>query len=287
MSAELCPVCGASGVTARAGLLECAVCGLAFRAEISFVAPEYGAGLADGIYGPAKKALFSAALDRLGLEFPGGGRLLDIGCASGELLKAAAARGWRAEGVELEPALAQKAAALGFRVESRPVEEAGLEKNAYDAATIFEVFSLMDKPGAAAAELFALLKPGGMLYAREFNAGFHLFLVRPAAAGFFRPLGMRPAVLHNFNFRARTLRALLERAGFSAVRIRNSPPTSWDPYRTGGRLGGFLTGALKVLYYYLAQALWLVTFGRVYAGSSLIVTARKPAQQWPSVTHSV
>ena len=36
-----------------------------------------------------------------------------------------------------------------------------------------------------------------------------------------------------------------------------------------------VTGLLKFLYYRLAQALWYASFGRVYAGSSLIVTARK------------
>ena len=42
-----------------------------------------------------------------------------------------------------------------------------------------------------------------------------------------------------------------------------------------GRLGEFLTAGLKVLYYWLAQALWFLTFGRVFAGSTLIATARK------------
>lgn len=274
MKEGLCPVCGAA-VPASGELLECGGCGLAYKTEKYFGAPVYGPGLEEGIYSSAKAALFREALDLLDCALPARGRLLDVGCAGGELLRAAAGRGWEAEGVEVDPALAVKALAHGFEVYPKPVEEAGLAGGSYDAVTVFDVFSQMGEPAAAAAELARLLKPGGIIYVRDFNAAFHLPLYRLEKAGFFRPVGVRPSVLHNFNFRAGTLRTMLGRAGFREIRIRNSRPTSGDPYRTGGPLGGFLTGALKVLYYWLAQALWYFTLGRVYAGSALIVTARK------------
>ena len=274
MKEALCPVCGAA-VPASGELLECGGCGLVFQAEMRFAAPSYAPGVEDEIYGSAKADLFREALDFLDRALPARGRLLDVGCAGGELLRAAAARGWEAEGVEIDPALAVKALAHGFEVYPKPVEEAGLEGGAYGAVTVFEVFSQMGKPAAAAAELLRVMAPGGVLYIREFSAAFHLFLFRLDSTGLFRRLGARPYIIHNLNFTAKTLRFLLESAGFRAVRIRNSRPTSGDPYRTGGSLGGFLTGALKVLYYWLAQALWLATFGRVYAGSALIVTAKK------------
>ncbi len=274
MKNPVCPVCGgASAASPR--LIECRGCGLAFETEKRFCPPAYEPGLEEGIYGSAKKALFREALDFLDRTFPDRGRLLDIGCAGGELLRAAAARGWLAEGVELDPALAAKALALGLEVHTRPVEEAALAGGAYSAVTVFEVFSQMERPAAAAAELLRLLKPGGVMYARDFNAGFHLTLYRLGETGLFGLPGVRPWVFHNMNFRARTLRLMLQRSGFRDIKIRNSRPTAGDPYRTGGALGGFLTGALKVLYYWLAQALWFITFGRVYAGSALIVTARK------------
>ena len=274
MKEGLCPVCGAA-VPASGELLECGACGLVFQAEMRFAAPSYAPGVEDAIYGSAKAGLFREALDFLDRALPARGRLLDVGCAGGELLRAAAARGWEAEGVEINPALAVKALAHGFEVYPKPVEEAGLGGASYDAVTAFDVFALMGEPAAAAAELVRLLKPGGVIYIRDFNAAFHLPLYRLEKAGFFRPMGVKPSVLHNFNFRAGTLRTMLMRAGFREIKVRNSRPTSGDPYRTGGRLGGFLTGALKVLYYWLAQALWFLTLGRVYAGSTLIVTARK------------
>lgn len=275
MKKESCPVCGAAAAPWDANMLECGACGLAFRTEKYFGAPAYEPDLEEDIYSRAQKALFREALDFLDRALPARGRLLDIGCAGGELLKAAAARGREAEGVELAPLLAAKALARGFKVHTRPVEEAGLAGGAYDAVTVLGVFSLMDNPPAAAAELLKLLKPGGIIYIRDLNAAFHLPLYRLEKAGFFRFLGASPSVLHNFNFRAGTLHVMLGRAGFRDIRIRNSRPTAGDPYRTGGRLGGFFTPALKILYYTLAQALWFLTLGRVYAGSALIVTARK------------
>ncbi len=271
-----CPVCGGSSAVYLPGLLKCSACGLTYKTERYFGSPAYAPELEAGIYGAAKGQLFAEALDFLDKALPGRGRLLDIGCAGGELLQAAAARGWKAEGIELDAALALKAVAQGFEVHSRPVEEALLDSGAYQAVTVFEVFCLMDKPAAAAAEAFRLLAPGGMIYIREFNASFHLFMAGLERRGLFKLLGASPAVLHNFNFSAETLRVMLGRAGFTDVRIRNSRPTAGDPYRTGGRLGGFLTAGLKVLYYWLAQALWFLTFGRAFFGSTLIVTARKP-----------
>jgi SAM-dependent methyltransferase len=270
-----CPVCGTAPAPEASGVRECGVCGLVSKTEKDTGPAVYAPGLETGIYGAAKKKLFASALEFLGRAAPHRGRLLDIGCAGGELLKAAAAQGWEADGVELDPGLAQKASGLGFHVYSSPVEDSFLDSEIYNAVTVFEVFSQMQAPAPAAAEIFRVMRPGGYIYIREFNAAFHLPLYALELRGSLKSFRFSPSVVHNFNFRAKTLRLMLQHAGFRDVTIRNSPPTSGDPYRTGGALGGFLTGALKVLYYWLAQALWLITFGRVYAGSALIVTARK------------
>lgn len=274
--ARTCPACGCPASTAVPAFLVCEACGLVFAEKVSVsVEAVYAAGMEELIYDKAKEGLFASALDLLERTLPARGRLLDVGCAGGALMRAAAERGWMAEGVELSPRLAAQASAAGFIVHSGPIEEAGLEAGAYDAVTVLEVFSQMEKPAAAAAGLHRLLKPGGVLYVREFNAAFHLPLYALEKRGFFKFLGASPSIVHNFNFTARSLRIMLGRAGFRDIRITNSPPTAGDPYRTGGRLGGLLTRALKVLYYNLARAVSLATFGRVLVGSTLIVTARK------------
>jgi len=275
LPAGSCPLCSGPASASYGTLRRCLDCGLVFDTEKVLAPAVYEKDLEEAIYGAAKTELFASALDTLEEIPPGKGLLLDIGCAGGELLKAAAARGWQAEGVEIDGVLAGRARSHGFTVYDVPVESAGLPEARYDAVTAFEVLSQMSEPAAAAKEMFAVIKPGGTVYIREFNSSFHIPLYALERQGVFKALGASPSVIHNFNFGASSLRALLRQAGFVDIEIRNSRPTAGDPYRTGGRLVGFLTGALKVLYYWLAQALWLVTFGRVYAGSTLIATARK------------
>lgn len=276
MDNSVCPVCAGRLSSLLPGISECAECGVAVCPVRVSTAPAYVPELVREIYVSAKTRLFAGALDLLERELRGPGLLLDIGCAGGEMLRTASARGWKAEGVELDPALAAQACAGGFRVIARPAEDAGLESGRYDAATVFEVFCLMTDPASAAAAVFSALKPGGTIYVREFNAAFHLAAEAPLPRRLFGVFGLRPSVLHNFNFRAASLRALLGRAGFRDIKIINSRPTDGDPYRTGGRLGGALTGWLKFLYYFLSEAVFYASFGGVFTGSSLIVTAKKP-----------
>ena len=270
-----CPACGETTAAYSLGLQKCRSCGLCFKNKKSFNAPLYSPGMEADIYRAAKNGLFAAALDFLGRGQALRGRLLDIGCAGGEFMKAALERGWRPEGVEIDPVLSARAAAAGFRVHVRAVEECSLEGGGYTAVTAFEVLSQMDAPDAAVRESYKLLAPGGVIYVREFNAVFHVPLYKFQLSGIFGLLGARPAVLHNFNFTPHAIRIMLQRAGFTDIAVRNSRPTAGDPYRTGGLIGGRLAGLLKFLYYLLAQALWLLSFGRLYAGSALIVTARK------------
>lgn len=274
MNPPRCDCCGGEPEIAG-GLASCPACGLVSMEKKHLAAAVYVSGLESGIYGSSKRWIFKAALDTLEELPQGRGRLLDVGCASGEFMKAALARGWQPEGVEIDPVLSARATLAGFRVHARLDDERLLEGWGYGAVTAFEVLSQMAAPDTAVREIFRLLAPGGLFYVREFNASFHLALYRLESAGFFKPLGASPAVLHNFNFTPATLRVMLERAGFRDIQINNSRPTAGDPYHTGGLLGGFFTGILKVLYYYLAQAVLLLSFGRLYAGSSLIVTARK------------
>lgn len=274
MFEKTCPGCGhGSAEVYASGISHCGACGLAWLEEKKFEEAVYAAGAEEDIYVSAKLGLFAQALKVLGKLAPGKGKLLDIGSAYGELLAAAEKAGWLAEGVEVSRGPAEAASKKGFKVYTRPVEELGLPENFYAAVTAFEVFSQMADPLRAAAELYRVLKPGGAIFIREFNASFHLSMRALERGGL--PGGLRPSVLHNCNFSARSMAAMLEAAGFRDIKIYNSRPTAGDPYRTGGRLGGFLTGALKILYYWLAQALWVLTFGRVYAGSTLIATARK------------
>ena len=262
----------------RADMERCPACGLVWAGKMHSGSPIYDAGLEKDIYVEGKTALFRSCLETLAARAPSRGRLLDVGSAYGAFMGLAKIGGWDAEGVEIDPKMVSVSSAAGFKVYDRPLEELSLPADSYNVITVFEVLCMMDAPVDAVAQMHRILAPKGSLYIREFNGAFHL-----ALDGFwlFELLGLRPTIVHNFNFTAESLRRMLTAAGFARVKIRNSPPTSGDPYRTGGRLGGLFTGLLKFLYYYLSQAVYFASFGRVFTGSSLIITARK----WPSDGH--
>lgn len=272
-NSKRCPACGGEALPAgNANMNYCGVCGLVWLEDKSWVAPVYEPGRKKEIYAGGKLELFGRFLASLAARFPERGRLLDVGAASGVFMELAKADGWKTEGVEIDPGLAAEVAAKGFKVYTEPLEELKLPAGCYDAVTAFEVLSQMADPVKASEEIGRTLKAGGLVYIREFNGAFHMAL---HGRRIFELLGLRPAVVHNFNFTAESLRRMLAAAGFKRVKIRNSPPTSGDPYGTGGRLGSAFTGLLKVLYYYAAQAVYYASFGKLFAGSALIIEAEK------------
>jgi len=273
MKDRACPTCGGTAIPAlEPDMARCRVCGLAWREDKHFGEPVYNRGHETVIYAGAKQGLFKRCLGILAARFPGRGRLLDVGAAYGFFMELAKAEGWSAEGVEIDPLMSAAAAAKGLKIYNRPLEELDLPAGNYEVVTVFEVFSQMADPLKVAEEIRRILKPGGLVYIREFNGSFHMAL---NGRRIFNVLGLRPAVIHNFNFTAESMRRMLAAAGFGSVKIKNSPPTAGDPYGTGGRFGAGLTGLAKVLYYCWAQALYYASFGGLFAGSSFIIEARK------------
>lgn len=273
MNDKKCPACGAREISPfRPDMSRCPVCGLVRLLKPYSGSPVYEEGMEKDIYGGGKFALFERSLRALACGFPSRGKLLDVGSAYGVFMGMAKNDGWNVEGIEIDSKMSLSAEAAGFKVYNRPLEELALPDASYDVVTIFEVLCLMEDPFKAVSGISRALKPGGLLYIREFNGAFHMAL---EGRRIFEVLGVRPAVTHNFNFTAESLRRMLALAGFRNIKITNSRPTAGDPYGTGGRMGAALTGAAKILYYYAAQLGYHASFGRLLAGSSFIVEAEK------------
>jgi len=105
-----------------------------------------------------RSATFRKLVDRIHRFVPSG-RLLDIGCATGDFLQSAQ-RYYEAEGVELSRWSSQIAAGRGFRVHtSRLGDIAG--ESIYDVVTLWGVIGLFERPNDELAQISRLLKPGG------------------------------------------------------------------------------------------------------------------------------
>jgi SAM-dependent methyltransferase len=97
-----------------------------------------------------------------------GGRLVDVGCASGSFLKVAAEAGWTVTGVEPSETLANYAKKLldgRGDVHCATLQEAKLQPESFDALTLFDVLEHVTDPLAFLTECASLLKPGGYLFA--------------------------------------------------------------------------------------------------------------------------
>lgn len=92
------------------------------------------------------------------------GRLLDVGCATGIFLDGMRQRGWEVMGLEPNRHAAQYARQrLGLDVRESYLEEAGLEAEAFDAITLWDVLEHVPYPDRTLAEVRRLLRPGGLL----------------------------------------------------------------------------------------------------------------------------
>ncbi|MFQ5667571.1 MAG: class I SAM-dependent methyltransferase [Candidatus Binatia bacterium] len=144
---------------------------------------------------------------------PGGGRLLDVGCACGFLLVAARARGFTARGVE-PSAWAAAYAREHFKLDvwHGTLEAAPLEPQTYDVVVLADAIEHLHHPRRALAKIYQLLKPAG-----------HLLILTPDLGS----LAARVAGVywwgllddHYHYFDRRTLRCLLEAEGFVVERI--------------------------------------------------------------------
>jgi len=110
-----------------------------------------------GFTGPAGEVLLERA------AVGPGTRLLDVGCGTGELLRAAAARGARVAGADLAPGMVAAARVVAADVRVADAADLPWPDAAFDVVTAVNVLHLADDPAAAAAEAARLVAPGGLV----------------------------------------------------------------------------------------------------------------------------
>jgi SAM-dependent methyltransferase len=280
-----CPLCRSTGraPVARAQgfqLVRCRRCRLLYQDPLPAEGVRrhyedvYGHDTVSERIDQRRRGLFEGFLDEV-RPF-GDRRLLDVGCGSGEFLALAREHGWNAEGVEIS----SRGVALARRRGLVVHRDAGALPDAYvDAVTLWNVVDFFLRPAEQMSEIHRLLAPGGLVFLRTPNAAFQLtawrlsrLVVWPpplarlvADAHFFQPLVWGPS----------TVRRLLLSAGFTDVRICNSPLSHGDPYHGSSAARERLVSGVKRLVHLLAGALYGASHGRLTVGSSISALARK------------
>jgi 2-polyprenyl-3-methyl-5-hydroxy-6-metoxy-1,4-benzoquinol methylase len=155
------------------------------------------------------------------------GRVLDVGCGTGEVLAVARARGWEVQGVEPVEASAAFAAnerALDVRVAL--LEESGLPECSYDVVTAFHVLEHMTDGLGFLRMIARWAKPGGHVVVEVPNWRS----VHRRAFGGEWP-GLRP-LEHVAHYAPATLRATIRRAGLDPVSVL-TPGYIWTKQTLG------------------------------------------------------
>jgi SAM-dependent methyltransferase len=156
------------------------------------------------------------------------GRLLDVGCAGGWLLKHAIARGWQAEGVELSAAAVAHARMLGLTVFHGDLAAAQLPAARFDFVYMGDVLEHVPDCRATLEEVVRVLRPAGHLYLRgpttTNSLARGLALAWSNLVG--RTIVLREPPYHLWEFTPRPLTRLFQAAGFDVVALSQAkiPP---------------------------------------------------------------
>jgi SAM-dependent methyltransferase len=222
-----CPVCGATDVRAcdprlRPTMVRCRDCTLLYQPVVrgepvaeGYPAQYYGSWGQPEHARAVKRATFDRYLQALERHVSPG-RLLDVGCALGYLLEAAAARGWEPYGVELSVAGAQQAAqTVGEgRVFCGALEAAPLQTESFQAVTLTDVLEHLPDPVASLRRCRELLAPGGMV-----------LIATPRVGGFSeRVMGRQWFQYKDEHLQLFTPRALQEALGRAGLQVVDQAP---------------------------------------------------------------
>jgi SAM-dependent methyltransferase len=141
-----------------------------------------------------------------------GGRLLDVGCGPGFLVKMAAERGFDSCGVELNREAARYGQeSHGLEILPTDLKGAGFPDGHFEVVVLSQVLEHITAPATLLAEIRRVLSPGGVLVVDSPNMGGLLVPLWGARWSGFQPQW------HVWQFTPRTLGALLEREGFEVL----------------------------------------------------------------------
>lgn len=199
------------------------------------------------------------------------GRLLEVGCASGLLLKRARERGWKVTGVELSPEAVAQARSLGLDVREGTLNDARLAADSYDVVFMGDVLEHVPDCRETLAEVARVLVPGGHAVVRGPITTHSL--ARRAGLFLYGSLGrdivLREPPYHLWEFRPGSLAALARRCGLEVVAIEQSkiPP---------GRPHGQKSAAQALVMNLLDRVNLPLTRAFNTLGDRAVVVARKP-----------
>ncbi len=141
------------------------------------------------------------------------GELLDVGCGTGGLIRAAQKSGWHATGVDISEANCAQARKYGLTADPVTIFQVSHQNGSLDVITANHVLEHVDQPVEFVRKAFQLLKNGGLLVIGVPNFGSFMSRIYRD-----RWVSLHPED-HIWQFSPRTLQFLLTQAGFAPQAI--------------------------------------------------------------------
>jgi 2-polyprenyl-3-methyl-5-hydroxy-6-metoxy-1,4-benzoquinol methylase len=183
------------------------------------------------------------------------GRLLDIGCGDGTMLKQAMSLGWSVEGVDIDATVLENARSKGLLVHLGAVEELNLPDDSFDLILMSHLIEHVYDPIRLLRECRRLLSPGGRLIVATPNAeslghskfGANWLLLH--------------APQHLYLFNSANLAAMTRKAGFKKIQTRTGTRGAdgvffFSNYRTQSNSAGDFSPSLIQRLRVLGDELW-------------------------------
>lgn len=164
------------------------------------------------------------------------GKLIDVGCGTGNFLHLAKKTGFDVWGVEISAWASEYARKKrGLRVITGTLEETNFQKSFFDVATIFDVLEHVDDPLNTLKKINRILKSDGWIFLTVPNFYRIFWRLDPKKDDIF-------SKEHLYYFTPRTLSEMLSIANFKIVSIRTGLITNFigNIFSTSGMAKGLV-----------------------------------------------
>ncbi|MDB5311816.1 MAG: ubiG 1 [Gemmataceae bacterium] len=205
------------------------------------------------------------------LPWHGRGRLLDFGCGGGVFLKRMADQGWQVTGLDAAVGVVRRVQEeLGLKALVGSLPHPDLQPCSFDVITMWHSLEHVHRPLAILREAFQLLAPGGKLVVATPNIeSLPFYWFGSSWFGLDLPR-------HLTHFTPKTLRAMLETAGFRPGPVRMLRHGDW--LRSSAKLAGARRGGGWAKLLRWKPAAKAVAWGCYATGMSdcIMVVAERP-----------
>ncbi len=174
-SLKPCPVCSTDRVCRERTLndfelLRCNSCGLVYANLSDQRIKEFNSGYDEeltAMYEEQQSFIDTMWFRRIVKKLTnmvGRGKVLDVGCGNGVLLKHFLDAGWSAYGVDLSPWASKFAQEYGYELYPCELEQSELPDDFFDAVTSTSTLEHIPRPYEHVREIMRVLRPGGIAY---------------------------------------------------------------------------------------------------------------------------